>query len=263
MGFGVYLSYHDVCSNNFEQVREHLKNLQTDIFPENPFALMVVIDPAPQVLSRPNFSYFNQNSLKMPQKEESDQAFASFLKDQKLLKSKILMHGLNHYSDSYLRRSRVGVKANQWTSNEAEFAGLDVNDAEILILKAQQKWKELNLPDCDGFVPPTWHETPGLYLKSFELGFDFYEARQMWYYKSDGKVQRKRVLPMSFWGQSLQEFQRSLFWNKLLFRLAKTFRISIRLALHPSDFQEDRQADLLKFLQYIRSNAQGLSYPSF
>ncbi len=253
----IFISYHDICPNNFLSSQKHLDLLQKQYFRGAHPALMVVIDPAEEILNRPNFKNMTSDFQKPLSRESNFQSFKSFIKAKSNEGSPILVHGLHHIADSQLGRSILGKKALQITDNEAEFVGLGLTQASLILDSIIERWTKLDLPKPYGFVPPTWHECKGLDKLTLQKGFDFYEGRKYW----STQTGRQRCYPMSFWGKDLQSFQSSLKWNKRLFHFCRLLMIPLRLALHPADFQDDRIKYLFQFMDELSPCVKWTTYP--
>lgn len=124
--------FHDINANNFSQVAAELQKCGSDI----KWSLMVI--PGDLAVEAPK--EFTAQLLKWKKAGHS-----------------LYLHGYVHKADLSLKRSLWGKLVLRITNFEAEFAGLSVEDSDMLLQKALQSWQRLNVGQPEDFVAPAWY----------------------------------------------------------------------------------------------------------
>ena len=168
--------------------------------------------------------------------------FSEFLKDQKLKGAKLWLHGLNHNADALNFKTLKGKLVQPIVRSEAEFCGMTKSESIKRLEMAFESWKVLDVGEPFGFVPPTWHVDAWLKNEVIKRGVAF-ESR---FYHVSPDAEKSFSLPLSL-------LDRDVFWglNKALFRPLLAFKNSIRIVLHPFDFDEKRRSSTENWLKEV------------
>lgn len=155
--------------------------------------------------------------------------FSAILQQLQSEKFELLLHGFKHSADISLNRTTYGRFALSITNKEAEFAGLNAKDTEILLEKALNAWAQLLPYSPKGFVAPTWHGNPFLKDCILNKGLIF-ENR----FKIYGPNKKSLISPVASFAGIPEIIAKLSF---LYGRALKEIPLGTpRIVLHPSDF---------------------------
>jgi predicted deacetylase len=143
----------------------------------------------------------------------------------------IVLHGFYHLNTEDIASLPGWFWNRIYTTNEAEFAGIDLEIASYRIDRGRQRLLNAALHPV-GFIPPAWLMNAEVARAVFEMGFSYTNTINS-LIAASGKTIYSRALCYS--ARSGCRRNASLVWNSLLWRLKEGDDL-IRLSLHPADF---------------------------
>ena len=173
----------------------------------------------------------------------------NFLNLIKNLGAELVLHGYTH-------KGKKRLQDLLWTDGEGEFGGLDLTETYERVRSGLELMEYLGLKTTF-FVPPAWIGNPYLEDVLYSLGFEGIAYR--WYIKDLGNEKSISSPVLSFSSRNL------LSWLSLkalpsMERLYKDHQV-LRLALHMTDFRDERKVRLWKeILSNIEKERRLISY---
>jgi predicted deacetylase len=218
-----YLAFHDLSWNNYNKLEIIFERLIT--ISQN--KLCVVVIPYCPAENLDDFKKYLQN-----------------LKSKGIL---LLCHGYKHHVEETKGRSFLGKRLLVQTNYEAEFAGLNKQDAAELWELSQKAWNALELGEMIGFVPPTWHIS-SIAQKIITKEIPFFETRC--FLKNPHR--NYFSLPLSLFGENHKTWKKSFALCQAMGNLPL---LSSRLVLHPVDFERNEfQKALWEWIEHYCRN---------
>jgi hypothetical protein len=211
----VLFSIHDIDVNNFRLVDSFME-VRPFLRPERTH--LVVIPGRKHALG--------------DLREESDfRAWLLFCREKGY---PLFCHGYVHYrpATKFYLKARI---INAITRQEAEFAGLPLEESRMRLRHAMEAWEALDVGPPDGFTPPTWWSSK--HLPALLKNWDVPELETRWGYQTlchGGKNCFRWKLPLVFSSHHLGWYRFSLLVNRILFVLLPLRWL--RVVYHPTDF---------------------------
>ena len=158
------LCYHDYNIKNFESALVQIDKITKVAGSPISIAVVPAIGAAP---------------------EEERERFCESIEKLKSEGHELLLHGARHAANLSKERSVFGKSALMFSTNVAEFAGLNEEESQALLDRSIALWHALGQEELPiGYVPPAWYDNN--YLKDQILAkFKTYEDRTTIYKKSD------------------------------------------------------------------------------
>ena len=104
----------------------------------------------------------------------------------------ILLHGVRHNADLFIKRNPIGKLALAISHNGAEFAGLNKKVSQMLLNRSIALWKAHGFGRPSGFIAPVWLDNKHLKKQVLEE-FNFYEDLFYIYRKEDLPLIRSAI----------------------------------------------------------------------
>lgn len=156
----------------------------------------------------------------------------------------MIQHGYCHRDESRHEGRVAQWKSRNLTAGEGEFLGLDEAQAKATLLRGKRELEQLLGQSIEGFVAPAWLYGEGARAALGELGFKFAENHwQVW-----SPVHRHTLCwspVVSYASRSSYHVVTSLIWSRVAPLLLSPLR-TLRLALHPHDFDDPRLVDEMR-----------------
>jgi hypothetical protein len=168
----------------------------------------------------------------------------------------ILLHGVRHNADLFIKRNPIGKFALSISHNGAEFAGLNKKLSQMLLDRSIALWKAHGFGRPAGFIAPVWLDNKHLKKQVLEQ-FNFYEDMFYIYRKVGGRVKQAfsqiltfSIIPKPLLG-SMQVFSRLAL---LLYRGTP------RLVFHAGDMQAMGEENLLSLVKFASAKREKIMY---
>lgn len=168
----------------------------------------------------------------------------------------ILLHGVRHNADLFVKRNPIGKFALAISHNGAEFAGLNKKISQMLLDRSIALWKAHGFGRPAGFIAPVWLDNKHLKKQVLEK-FNFYEDMFYIYRKVGNRVKQafSQILTFSIIPQPL------LGAMQIFSRLALLlYRGTPRLVIHAGDMKAMGEDNLLSLVRFASHHREKIMY---
>ena len=168
----------------------------------------------------------------------------------------ILLHGVRHNADMFVKRNPIGKIALAISHNGAEFAGLNKKISQMLLNRSIALWKAHGFGRPSGFIAPVWLDNKHLKKQVLEQ-FNFYEDMFYIYRKVGSRVKQafSQILTFSIIPQPL------LGAMQIFSRLALLlYRGTPRLVIHAGDMKAMGEENLLSLVKFASAKREKIMY---
>lgn len=168
----------------------------------------------------------------------------------------ILLHGVRHNADLFIKRNPIGKLALCISHNGAEFAGLSKKMSQKLLERSIALWGAHGFGRPAGFIAPVWLGNNHI-KKQVLKQFNFYEDLLYIYRKVGCSVKQSfsQILTFSI-------FPKQMLWLVRLYsKIALMFfRGTPRLVFHAGDFQAMGEDNLLELVKFASNSREKIMY---
>ena len=229
------LCYHSFNATNFKRARTQIRKLADAA--DSPISIAVV----PSIGAVPE-----------SEADEFREELEKFVQEG----YEILLHGVRHNADLFIKRNPIGKFALSISHNGAEFAGLNKKLSQMLLDRSIALWKAHGFGRPAGFIAPVWLDNKHLKKQVLEQ-FNFYEDMFYIYRKVGGRVKQafSQILTFSIIPKPLLGIMQV--FSRLALLL---YRGTPRFVFHAGDMQAMGEENLLSLVKFASAKREKIMY---
>lgn len=176
--------------------------------------------------------------------------FCRWLRELRESGVEMMLHGYSHLGTAEHLNLPDRLRSITYTRGEGEFLEMDRDIASGILRRGKAKLEKLLDTEINCFVAPAWLYSSGTLEALGETGFTYSESRWRTWNPSSGEV-LLRVPVVNFAGGSICRKTLAGIWVALS-RLILRDRRTVRFALHPCDFEDEKRLkNSLRYLQWL------------